>query len=103
MGWWRIEDESGQIAYALPSGHPGDDSVPRNAIPGRDDVEEQYNGDRPADAMGRVFKEINALYKEAWGRIASPDEMRACFNFVFNGWVRREHTPPATAERDSDG
>ncbi len=96
MGWWKIDDESGGIGNCLPSGHPGKGAL-CNAVPGRDDPEDQYNGDGPADVMGKAIREVDKLYEDTWGRHARPDEMQACFNFVRNGWIREVHTPPTSA------
>ena len=96
MGWWKIRDvETGQIAYGLPSGHPAD--APVNAVPGRDDPQDQYNGDGPADSLANAIKQVENEYQQAWGRLPFPAELRACFNFVFNGWLRRHDAQrPAT-------
>jgi len=98
MGWWKIDSvESGGISHELPSGHPRDGKTVRNAIPGRDTPEDLYNGDGPADILGAALKRIDTVYQETWGRHAKPDEMRAAFNFVFNAWLQRVHTPQPTA------
>ena len=102
MGWWKIDSvETGAISCKLPSGHPGDDKTLLNAVPGRDAPGDLYNGDGPADVMGAAVKAVDDLFRAAWGRPARPDEMRACFNFVFNGWKRHSqpigNAPPAGA------
>ncbi len=69
MGWWRIRDiESGRVSGASFK----DDSSPL------------YNGDGPADVMGRAIKAINELYQTTWKRPAKREELQACFNFVVN-------------------
>ena len=89
MGWWRIDDiEKGGIGHKLPSGRPNG-AMFLNAIPGRDNIDDLYGGDGPADAMDKAIKKIDAQFQQAWGRHAQPDEMRACFNFCFNAWIRR--------------
>ena len=93
MSWWKIDCvENGQVSCSLPSNHPGDDKTFRNAIPGRDSVDDLYNGDQPADIMGAALKKIDAVFLEHWKRPAKPDELRACFNFVFNGRLRGAKT-----------
>ena len=89
MGWWKIGDvATGRISEDWPSGHPQTDDVPINAIPGRDAPDDLYNGDGPADIMGVAVREIDKLFRKAWHRPAYPDEIRACFNFVWNGRLR---------------
>ncbi len=90
MGWWKIASvESGGISCDMPTGHPGGTAL-RNAIPGRDAPDDNYNGDRTADIMGAAIKRIDDEYRRVWGRPAHPDEMKACFNFMFNGWCKRQ-------------
>ncbi len=90
MGWWKIASvESGGISCDLPTGHPGTDAF-RNAVPGRDAPDDNYNGDLPADIMAAAIKTIDKEYQADWGRMARPDEIKACFNFVFNGWCKRQ-------------
>ena len=96
MGWWRIDDvETGGIACKFGSNNPSKHAV-CNAIPGRDSPEDQYNGDGPADIIGYAIGRIDEVYREVWGRSAHPDEVRACFNFVFNGWIRRKENERAS-------
>ncbi len=89
MGWWKVTDvETGGISCKLPSCHPGGDIA-------------LHGGDQPADIMGNAISAIDKAYQEKWGRHAQPDELRACFNFVFNGWRRRVHAqvPPEGAAK----
>lgn len=127
MGWWKC-NEHGGIDF-----HWRDGGGLINAIPGRDTIENLYNGDSPADAMyvpiailkswfiGRkpkptteqltklftkkifdnifkhiekdklnilidtIWKEIDAIYREAWGRPAYPEERGYICSFSFNG------------------
>jgi len=103
MGWWKIGGSNGRISECFPTGHPGDDSVPINAVPGRDAPDDNYNGDGPADVMGSAIKAVDDLYREEWGRPARHEEMRACFNFCFNVWRRRNgKAPAATAPASED-
>jgi len=90
MGWWRIDNvDKSQIAGTLPSGLSGGAGAVLNAVPGRAEPSDLYNGDGPADVMGDALAQINDLYEKAWGRRAQPDELKACFDFVCNGWMRR--------------
>lgn len=90
MGWWKVDNvDTGQIACSLPSGHPGKDKGSLiNAIPGRDTPDDLYNGDQPADIMGAALKRIDEVFTKCWHRPVKHDEIRACFNFVFNGRIR---------------
>jgi len=42
-----------------------------------------YNGDKPADIMGKALSEIRKCYQEHWDRIEKPKEMLAVFNFCY--------------------
>ena len=44
--------------------------------------EDYFNGDEPADVMSRALREIDAVYREAWGRPPAEEELRAVFEFV---------------------
>jgi hypothetical protein len=48
MGWWKCNCNGG-IDATPPSGHEGGSLI--NAIPGRDTIEDYYNGDTVADTM----------------------------------------------------
>ena len=87
MGWWKIKDvESGQIDFNAKTAAPG---TLVNAIPGKDDIAQLYNGDEPADIMGGTLREISKVYEKAWGRPAREEELTACFNFCKNGMFRK--------------
>jgi hypothetical protein len=91
MGWWKVTDiESGGISCERPSGAPPDGLL--NAVPGRDKPYDTYGGDGPADAMDKTIDDIDAQFLAAWNRHASPNEMRACFNFCLGGFIRHVHT-----------
>ena len=78
MGWWRIDRETGGIG-----GQPaGEDSRLVNALPGVHSPEHYFNGDEPADVMAQALREIEAVYREAWGRPPAEEELRAVFEFV---------------------
>lgn len=83
MGWWKIDSvETGQIdcSHKCPT-----NPQLTNAVPGQETEDAMYNGDGPADVMGDALRDIDKQYKDAWGRSAKPDELRAVFNFCFNG------------------
>ena len=83
MGWWKIDSvERGQIDWK----HSKSGLV--NAIPGQDTPVQSYNGDGPADLMDSALDKINKQYKDAWNRPARPEELKAVFNFCFNGMMR---------------
>lgn len=81
MGWWRIKDvESGAVDFDAKTA-----AKTANAVPGADDPVHAYGGDGPADVMEAALDKINALYREAWKRNATRDELRAVFNFCTGG------------------
>lgn len=83
MGWWKIRDvQSGQIDWTHTC-LTNTELV--NAVPGIENAQELYNGDRPADLMGDTLKAINAVYEKEWGRLATKEELTAVFNFCCNG------------------
>jgi hypothetical protein len=49
MGWWKCNEHGGIDWSTTPTGHSATSLI--NAIPGRDSIEDYYNGDAPADAM----------------------------------------------------
>ncbi len=70
MGWWKIKDvASGGIAWDLSK-----DEIAR--------LPERYNGDEPADILGRAFDRVAAAFLGEWGRLPSIDELTAAVNFV---------------------
>jgi len=75
MGWWLINENGGIKNFA-------DGRELQNAIPGEDDVENQYGGDGPADIMGPAVDRIIAEYKEAWKRPPSFEELVGILKFV---------------------
>jgi len=86
MGWWKIKDvETGMVDF----GHkcPTNPQFV-NAVPGHEPDENMYNGDGPADLMGEILKKISRQYEDAWGRPAKKEELRAVFNFCYNGVFR---------------
>jgi len=86
-GWWEIDDiDNGQIKWDQP-----DKEGLINSLPGEDTPDKSYNGDGPADVMGDAFGKIQDEYQSSWGRNPSPEEMKAVFNFVFNGWKNSEN------------
>ena len=104
MGWWRVTDfETGGISCDLPSGHPNDGKTVINAVPGRDPSDDCYGGDMPADVMDQAIKTINGIFANTWHRDARPEEVRACFNFCFNGWKRRRENPQAPTAPGESG
>lgn len=81
MGWWQIINvESGMIDWDVKR-----EGKAINAIPGKHDKDQLYNGDGPADVMGPALDKINELYIKAWGRPAKREELQAVFNFCANG------------------
>ncbi|GAF77780.1 unnamed protein product [marine sediment metagenome] len=85
-GWWKIKDiESGQTDWNQPDKQEGI----INSIPGEDTPKELYNGDGPADIMDEAINKITKEYQKAWNRDPEPEEIKAVFNFCFNGWKRR--------------
>jgi hypothetical protein len=109
MGWWEIDSvETGGIKWGVPSERSisadqlkevlrkvgcgevelakikGGDYKLANAIPGCDASEKLYCGDDVADVMQSAIDRINELFIKAWGRGATHDELKACFNFVSN-------------------
>ena len=80
MGWWKIKDvETGQVSKNWDDGRGI-----ANAIPHKDSKNDFYNGDKPADIMGKALREIRKCYQEDWERIEKPEEMKAVFNFCYN-------------------
>ena len=69
MGWWKIKDDSGRIAWDLSR-----DEVAR--------LPERYNGDEPADILGQAFDRVAAAFLDDWERLPSIDELTAAVNFV---------------------
>jgi hypothetical protein len=67
-GWWEIKDTGGHI----------------NWDKAKDSGQKLYNGDHPADLMDEVLEQISKVYKEAWGRPATPIELEAVFNFCMS-------------------
>lgn len=89
MGWWKINETGGIDWDEMPSGN--DDTTGLvNAIPGRDTLEDHYNGDEPADVMERALSELDAIYQRVWGRKPYVEEIDAAFNFVMG--PRRDGT-----------
>lgn len=82
MGWWETDVKTGRVKEKQNK------KGLINAIPGKDDSEKLYNGDRPADEMGKCLDKIYETYVRAWGREPYLEEIRAVFNFVFNGDIR---------------
>jgi hypothetical protein len=86
MGWWKIRDiETGQIDFQAKTFAPG---TLVNAIPGKEDIDQLFNGDEPADIMGDTLREISKVYEKEWNRPAKKEELTACFNFCCNGMFR---------------
>ena len=82
MGWWKIQDvKTGQVDkdHKCPTNPQF-----ANAIPGVDKVDDLYNGDEPADIMGKALKDIRSCYKKNWNRDEFSNEMEAVFNFCYN-------------------
>ena len=69
MGWWKIKDESGRIAWDLTKDQVA--SLP-----------ERYNGDEPADILGQAFDRVAVAFLGKWGRLPSMEELTAAVNFV---------------------
>lgn len=77
MGWWEVKDvETGGLSPTMPDKETGLGPGTRDVI---------YNGDGPADLMDVALRDISKLYKAAWKRKATKDELRAVFNFCCNG------------------
>lgn len=86
MSWWKIKDvETGMVDFKAETA-----AATTNAIPGKEDVNCLFNGDGPADIMGAALRKISAQYEEAWDRPVKAKELRACFNFCFNGMFKDE-------------
>jgi 2'-5' RNA ligase len=80
-GWWAIDPEGGkgQIDWDN-SGTPGGLA---NELPGNAEDSKRYNGDGPADLMDAAMADIDLAYRQAWGRPAFPEELKAVFDFCF--------------------
>jgi hypothetical protein len=83
MGWWEIRDESGKIDFGAST------HKMLNKIPGKDSPDNLYNGDEPADEMGRALNRISEMYVKTWGRKPRKAELKACFNFVTGAFTGR--------------
>jgi len=80
MGWWKIDNvQNGGIDWNFNSG-----SNTINAVPGKHSPDHWYNGDGPADEMESCIERITKLYKKAWKRKPTKEELQAVFNFVVN-------------------
>ena len=84
-GWWKIDNiETGQIDQSQPDKK----KEIINVIPGKDSSKELYNGDGPADIMDGALDRIAKEYREQWEKEPELDEIKAVFNFCFNGLKR---------------
>lgn len=63
-GWWAIDPLAGNGGIIPPSG--GNDAT---------------WGDSPADVMDSALDKINDQFLKEWGRVATPDELEAGWNF----------------------
>ena len=67
MGWWRINGPSGHINWS--AGWDKNNAFLFNCIPGRDDQDQLYNGDEPADVLDAVINRLETQMQSTSYRV----------------------------------
>lgn len=82
-GWSAIDCQGNMVRPPVDKGRL------QNAIPGVDPSDGQlYMGDGPLDVMGDALKKVDLLYRDAWNRPASIEEITA----LLKSEIKTEHS-----------